>query len=131
MLLTFGLNIYRTWSSWAPVVSLSKKLYPLLSIDWSQKRIRAWFNNQTKINWRSNGRLTCQKSKLPPLFNTVKCIAFFDMIAYIHEFILCFFSFFFLNDKHILHIIFKWWSCYDKTDTMVYNAVSPSDPCRC
>ena len=30
----------------------------LLSTDWFQERIRAWFHNRTKINWGHYGRLT-------------------------------------------------------------------------
>ena len=33
------------------LVFFSKKLPLLLSTDWCQERIRAWFHNQTKINW--------------------------------------------------------------------------------
>ena len=40
----------------APIVSLSKKLPLLLCTGWFQERIRAWFHNQTKINWGPYGR---------------------------------------------------------------------------
>ena len=43
----------------APVISVKMKLeLSLLSTDWFQGQIQAWFHNQTKIDWRPYGRLT-------------------------------------------------------------------------
>jgi len=37
----------------------------LLSTGWFQERIRAWFHNQTKINWGPCGRFTQMLNKPP------------------------------------------------------------------
>ena len=48
-----------------PVRLLEQETLPLLlSTGWFQERIRAWFHNQTKINWGPYGRLKCQISPL-------------------------------------------------------------------
>ena len=42
-----------------PCCFLEQETLPLLlSTGWFQERIRAWFHNQTKINWGPYGRLT-------------------------------------------------------------------------
>ena len=43
----------------SPHCFLEQETLPLLlSTGWFQERIRAWFHNQTKINWGPYGRLT-------------------------------------------------------------------------